>query len=101
MNNLLQEAIKKVESLSESEQEKIALLIIEQLKEPEDKNALDEWDLIIQECQINTGITDLAYQHDHYIHGTPKKENKGVLSKLKNIKIQAHEKFAENNNILG
>jgi hypothetical protein len=42
MNNLLQEAIKKVESLSESEQEKIALLIIEQLKEPEDKNALDE-----------------------------------------------------------
>ncbi|CAD5915879.1 hypothetical protein PCC7805_00340 [Planktothrix agardhii] len=74
MNNLLQEAIKKVESLSESEQEKIALLIIEQLKEPEDKNALDEWDLIIQECQINTGITDLAYQHDHYIHGTPKRK---------------------------
>jgi hypothetical protein len=71
MNNLLQEAIKKVESLSESEQEKIALLIIEQLK---DKNALDEWDLIIQECQINTGITDLAYQHDHYIHGTPKRK---------------------------
>ncbi len=73
MNNLLQEAIKKVESLSESEQEKIALLIIEQLKEPEDKNALDEWDLIIQECQINTGITDLAEQHDHYIYGTSKR----------------------------
>lgn len=73
MNNLLQEAIKKVESLSESEQEKISLLIIEQLKEPEDKNALDEWDLIIQECQINTGITDLAEQHDHYIHGIPKR----------------------------
>ncbi|WP_313655188.1 hypothetical protein [Planktothrix agardhii] len=96
MNNLLQEAIKKVESLSESEQEKIALLIIEQIKKTEDKNALDEWDLIIQECQINTGITDLAYQHDHYIHGTPKKENKRVLSKLKNIKIQAQENFAEN-----
>lgn len=31
MNNLLQEAIKKVESLSESEQEKIALFIIEQV----------------------------------------------------------------------
>ena len=73
MNNLLQEAIKKVESLSESEQEKIALLIIEQLKEPEDKNALDEWDLIIQECQINTGITDLAEHHDHYIYGTSKR----------------------------
>ncbi len=74
MNNLLTEAIKKVASLSEKQQEKIALLIIEQLKEQEDKTTLDEWDSILQECQIDTEITDLAYQHDHYIHGTPKRE---------------------------
>lgn len=40
----------------------------------EKQEAIDEWDLIIQECQIDTGISDLAYQHDHYIHGTPKIE---------------------------
>jgi hypothetical protein len=40
----------------------------------EKQEPIDEWDLIIQECQIDTGITDLAYQHDHYIHGTPKRE---------------------------
>ncbi|BBD53557.1 hypothetical protein NIES204_08310 [Planktothrix agardhii NIES-204] len=65
MNNLLQEAIKKVEFLSESEQETIALFIIEQ------------------------------------VNNIKKKQSKGVLYKLKNIKIQAHENFAENKNILG
>jgi hypothetical protein len=24
---------------------------------------------------LNTGIEDLAHQHDHYIHGTPKRES--------------------------
>ncbi len=36
------------------------------------------WDsltALIERCQIETGITDLAHQHDHYIHGTPKREN--------------------------
>ncbi|MGI0480249.1 hypothetical protein ACN4EE_05605 [Geminocystis sp. CENA526] len=42
-----------------------------QRQKPEE---IDEWDLIIQECQIDTGISDLAYQHHHYIHGTPKIE---------------------------
>lgn len=30
---------------------------------------------LLKECQVNTGISDLAYQHDHYLHGTPKREN--------------------------
>ena len=30
---------------------------------------------LIDRCQMDTGITDLAHQHDHYIHGTPKREN--------------------------
>jgi hypothetical protein len=38
------------------------------------EETIDEWDLIIQECQIDTGISDVAYQHDYYIHGTPKRE---------------------------
>jgi hypothetical protein len=28
---------------------------------------------LIAECQVDTGITDLASQHDHYLYGKPKK----------------------------
>ncbi len=28
---------------------------------------------LIEECQMETGISDLAYQHDHYLYGTPKR----------------------------
>ena len=30
---------------------------------------------LIHKRQMDTGITDLAHQHDHYIHGTPKRDN--------------------------
>jgi hypothetical protein len=33
------------------------------------------WDGLIQwleECKIDTGIPDLAHQHEHYLYGTPK-----------------------------
>ena len=39
-------------------------------------NPDQSWDLLmtfIEESAIATGIEDLAYQHDHYIHGTPKR----------------------------
>ena len=38
---------------------------------PTDWNALDR---IIDANQIETGIPDLAHQHDHYIHGKPKRD---------------------------
>ena len=28
---------------------------------------------LIAECEVDTGITDLASQHDHYLYGKPKK----------------------------
>ncbi len=28
---------------------------------------------LLAECQVDTGITDLASQHDHYLYGKPKK----------------------------
>jgi hypothetical protein len=71
MNTLLDEAINKVKFLPESEQERIALLIIEEISKSED-NDVDDFDLIIQDCQIKTGISDLSYQHDHYLYGKPK-----------------------------
>lgn len=36
------------------------------------------WDALtklIEECQVDTGIPDLAHQHDHYLYGTPKRED--------------------------
>ena len=29
----------------------------------------------IEENQISTGVTDMAHQHDHYLYGTPKRED--------------------------
>lgn len=37
--------------------------------------ARDEIGEILADCQISTGIRDLAHQHDHYAHGTPKRED--------------------------
>lgn len=31
-------------------------------------------DQLIDEYAMETGIHDLAHQHDHYIHGTPKQD---------------------------
>ena len=28
---------------------------------------------LVAQCKMRTGIEDLAHQHDHYLHGTPKK----------------------------
>ena len=30
---------------------------------------------LIESCQMDTGITDLAHQHDHYRLGTPKRKD--------------------------
>jgi hypothetical protein len=29
---------------------------------------------MIQECAVETGIEDLAHQHDHYLYDTPKRD---------------------------
>ena len=36
----------------------------------------EEWDMfsqLVEGCSVETGITDFAHQHDHYLHGKPKK----------------------------
>ena len=33
---------------------------------------------LLTECQVETGIGNLAHQHDHYLHGTPLKSEYGV-----------------------
>jgi hypothetical protein len=57
---------------------KVMLAIDEQLiKEQsavESNLAWDELEQLIERSAVDTGIEDLAHQHDHYIHGTPKRE---------------------------
>ncbi len=73
MTELLEKAIASVRQLPESEQDGIAAIIF---KELEKKQAVvwDDFDQIIEEARVSTGISDLSYQHDHYLHGTPKQE---------------------------
>lgn len=42
--------------------------------DPKEETDWDEFERITEECSVDTGIEDLAHQHDHYIHGTPKRE---------------------------
>jgi len=75
----IKELIKaELDNLSEEDLQEFYLLLKnrdqQQKSEGQKSGELDEWDLIIQDCQIDTGMSDLAYQHHHYIHGTPKIE---------------------------
>jgi hypothetical protein len=39
--------------------------------ETQDKLAWAELEQLIADCAMDTGIPDLAHQHDHYLYGTP------------------------------
>jgi hypothetical protein len=42
--------------------------------QPSSSHEQDAWDqLDIERIAIDTGISDFAYQHDHYLYGTPKR----------------------------
>jgi hypothetical protein len=37
----------------------------------------DDWEelaQLVEDCAVDTGIEDLAHQHDHYLYGTPRKD---------------------------
>jgi ssDNA-specific exonuclease RecJ len=70
MTELLEKAIASVRQLTESEQDGIAAMILQEL-EKKQVVAWDDFDQIMQESQVSTGISDLSHQHDHYIHGIP------------------------------
>ena len=39
----------------------------------EEKSGAKSLEDLIEECAVDTGIEDLAAQHDHYLYGKPKK----------------------------
>lgn len=40
-----------------------------------DDAAWDQLTTLIDRCQVDTGIPDLAHQHDHYLHNKPKRQD--------------------------
>lgn len=34
----------------------------------------DDLSALLEKCAVDTGIPDLAQQHDHYLYGTPKRD---------------------------
>lgn len=51
--------------------------IIKDFNQKAQEEVNDDWEALenlLEECQVETGISDLAQQHDHYLHGTPKRE---------------------------
>jgi len=56
-------------------QARVENLLMPDIKAAEVDAGWDSLTALIDRCQIDTGIADLAHQHDHYIHGTPKREN--------------------------
>jgi len=53
----------------------IITFLDEQTKEvlSEKTNGAKSLEDLIAECAVDTGIADLAEQHDHYLYGKPKK----------------------------
>lgn len=73
MTELLEKAIASVRQLSESEQDGIAKAIFQEL-EKKQAVAWDDFDQIVRENQVETGISDFSYQHNYYIYGIPKQD---------------------------
>jgi hypothetical protein len=40
---------------------------------PADDEAWSALEQLVENCTVETGIPDLAHQHDHYLYGKPKK----------------------------
>ena len=60
----------------EFEGREVQITLIESTKESEDdKSGLAELFEFVEKNSIETGIGDLAHQHDHYLYGTPKRED--------------------------
>ena len=62
----------ELEFLSEDELRELYNLV--KSRSQKYKNNHDDLGELLERCQVNTGIDDLSYQHDHYLYGTPKRE---------------------------
>ena len=62
----------ELELLSEDELGELYKLIKGRSQKHENND--DDLGQLLEQCQVSTGISDLSYQHDHYLNGTPKRQ---------------------------
>lgn len=59
------------------EGQSIVITFLEEDNVPSDSMNEEDWEQLNQillDCQMDTGIKDLAHQHDRYLYNVPKKE---------------------------
>jgi len=67
----------ELERVPEDKLEQVYSIIKDFNQKAQEEADDDDWEALenlLEECQVETGISDLAQQHDHYLHGTPKRE---------------------------
>lgn len=62
----------ELEFLSEDELRELYDLVKSQSQKYKTND--DDLGELLERCKVSTGISDLSYQHDHYLYGTTKKE---------------------------
>jgi hypothetical protein len=70
---ITQTIIQKVSMLSDEQQRKLLSITESFLNETTTETGWSALKKAIADNQINSGVGDLAKQHDHYIYGTEKK----------------------------
>lgn len=73
-SEIIQTIIQKVPLLTEQQQLKILEITDTFLNEKSAENAWGKLKKAVAENKINSGLGDLAEQHDHYIYGTEKRK---------------------------
>jgi len=64
------------QSVAVPDGQKVLIVFLREEDEPPiADSAWSDFAQLLKDCQINTGIPDLAHQHDHYLHGTPRRED--------------------------
>ncbi len=64
-----------LEPISDSYEGKEVIITLADETESENQSDWDRLFAAIKENQIDGDITDLAHNHDHYLYGTPKRED--------------------------
>lgn len=67
--------VELLEPVAEREEQEVIVTFPDDEKAapPVQETDYDALTKLIEECQMDTGITDLAHEHDHYLYGTPKR----------------------------
>ncbi len=67
------------EPIEGHEGQSVIIVFVEENRTPEPATPEDsDWDKLrqlIKNCAVDTDISDLAQQHDHYLYGMPKRES--------------------------